>query len=464
MGELTMALIPDSKFGGLEMARLLDPIRGLEGHAVMPDDPGYEPARRVFNGMIDRRPALIVRPAGTDDVARAITYARDRDLRLAVRGGGHNVAGNAVVDGGVVIDHSVLREVRVDAASEVADAQPGATWYDFDQASQGYGLATTGGLISSTGVAGFTLGGGIGWLVRRHGLACDNLVEADLVTADGGLARAGEGSDPDLLWALRGGGGNFGVVTRFRFRLHPCGPVTGGLLGHPRPAAGEVLRFWRDFIRSAPRELTTIAALMTTPEGHPAVGIALCHAGPPEQAGRDIRPLREFGPPLMDQVGVMPYTVLQSALDPTAPIGMRNYWKSDFLDELTDDAIDAVIEGANASQSPLSQIHIHHLGGAMAEEPAGGAAFAGRRAGFVYNIIGMWPDAGLDQANIDWTRSVFDALKPFSRGAAYINFLGDDGQDRIRAAYGASYARLSTIKRRLDPDNVFRMNQNILPG
>jgi FAD/FMN-containing dehydrogenase len=446
------------------MAGTIGPIRGIRGQILSPADADYETARRVFNGMMDRRPKMIIRPSGIADVDRCVAYARDHGLPLSIRGGGHNVAGNAVADGGLVIDHSHLRQVTVDAANQIADAQPGATWYDFDQATRVHGLATTGGLISSTGVAGFTLGGGIGWLVRRHGLACDNLVEADVITAEGLKLRAAEDGDRDLLWALRGGGGNFGVVTRFRFRVHPLGPVAGGLLVHPRPKAAEVLRFWRDFVREAPEELTTIAALMTTPDGHAAVGLALCHSGSPIQAKLDLTPLREFGPPAMDHVETMPYTVLQTALDPTAPIGARNYWKSDFLPELTDDAIDAFVEGANRMLSPLSQVHIHHLGGAAAREPRGGSAFGHRRAGFVYNLIGMWNDPAEDSTHVAWARSLFDGLRPFSAGAAYVNFLGDDGQERVRAAYGPGYARLAELKRRYDPDNVFCLNQNILPN
>jgi FAD/FMN-containing dehydrogenase len=446
------------------MASTIGPIGGIRGQVLSPGDQDYDAARRVFNGMIDRRPKMIVRPADIADVGRCVAYARDHGLPLSIRGGGHNVAGNAVADGGLVIDHSNLRQVTVDAANQTADAQPGATWHDFDHATRAYGLATTGGLISSTGVAGFTLGGGIGWLVRKYGLACDNLVEAEVITADGRNLRAAEDGDRDLLWALRGGGGNFGVVTRFRFRVHQLGPVTGGLLVHPRSKAVEVLRFWRDFVRDAPHELTTIAALITTPEGQPAVGIALCHAGSPAQAKLDLRRLREFGPPIVDHVDTMLYAVLQTTLDPTAPFGSRNYWKSDFLQELTNDAIDAVVDGANRISSPLSQVHIHQLGGAVAREPRGGSAFGYRGAGFVYNLIGMWTDPAEDSEHIGCIRSLFDDLRPFSAGAAYVNFLGDDGQDRIRAAYGDGYARLADLKRRYDPENVFCMNQNILPA
>lgn len=439
-------------------------IPGLKGQALYEGDPEWEAARHVFNGMIDRRPALIVRPSDADDVALAIAYARDHGLPIAIRGGGHNVAGSATVDGGLVIDHSQLRRVSVDGRLKTADAEPGATWLDFDQATQRHGLATTGGLISSTGVAGFTLGGGIGWLVRKHGLACDNLSEAEVVTADGKIVKAREDGDPDLLWALRGGGGNFGVVTRFRFRLHPLGNVTGGLLGYPRLKAVDVLRFWREFVSKAPDELTSIAALMTTPEGHPAIGIAVCHAGPLPKAEADLRSLRGFGQPVVDEIRPVEYTALQTSLDKTAPYGARNFWKSDFMNELTDDAIEVLVEAANRMASPLSQIHIHHLGGAMLREPTGGSAFAHRGSPFIYNLISTWKDAEQDSIQINWAKSAFDELRPYSRGEAYLNFLGDESPDRAVAAYGASLSRLSQLKRRYDSDNTFGLNQNIAPA
>lgn len=445
-------------------AESLISIPDLKGEALYEGDAEWEAARHVFNGMIDRRPAVIVRPSGAGDVALAIAYAREHRLRIAIRGGGHNVAGTATVDGGLVIDHSRFRKVSVDTRSQTADAEPGATWLDFDQATQKHGLATTGGLISSTGVAGFTLGGGIGWLVRKHGLACDNLSEAEVVTADGEIAKASEDGDPDLLWALRGGGGNFGVVTRFRFRVHPLGAVTAGLLGYPRPQAVDVLRFWREFVSKASDELTSIAALMTTPEGHPAVGIALCHAGPLRKAEAELKSLRSFGHPVVDEIRAVRYTALQTSLDATAPYGARNYWKSDFMRELTDDAIEVLVEAANRMESPLSQIHIHHLGGAMLREPIGGSAFALRGSAFLYNLIGTWKDAEHDSIHINWARSVFDELRPHSSGEAYLNFLGDEGPDRAMAAYGTSLARLSDLKHRYDPDNTFRLNHNIAPA
>lgn len=446
------------------MTRALGTIKGLKGQALREENPGYEAACHVFNGMIDRRPAVIVRPVDAADVAISLAYSREHGLPVAIRGGGHNVAGNAMTDGGLVIDNSQLRKVSVDPDARTADVEPGATWSDFDRATQAFGLATTGGLISTTGVAGFTLGGGIGWLVRKHGLACDNLIEADVVTAEGNLLRAAMNGDRDLLWALRGGGGNFGVVTRFRFELHPLREVTGGLLGYPRARAIEVLRHWRDFVIDAPPDLTTIAALMTTPDGHPAVGIALCHAGSPADAAPDVKTLRSFGPAAADHVATMPYTALQTSLDSTAPHGVRNYWKSDFAAELTDDAIEVLVRGANRMSSSLSMVHIHQLGGAMSREPQGGGAFAHRASAFVYNLIATWTEPGEDSVHIGWARTLFDELRPHSLGAAYLNFLGDDGDDRAAAAYGSSLTRLSELKRRYDPQNVFRANQNIHPA
>jgi FAD/FMN-containing dehydrogenase len=446
------------------MASTVQPL-SIDGEVITPAHPEYDEARRVFNGAIDRRPALIARCTGGADAAAAIAHARENGLPLAIRGGGHNVAGNAVCDGGVVVDFSELRDVRVDAGGRRAVVQPGATWYDFDQAAQAHGLATTGGLISSTGVAGFTLGGGIGWLVRKHGLACDNLVAADVVTASGELVRATDDENPELLWALRGGGGNFGAVTSFEFALHPLTHVSGGMLGHPRERAGEVLRFFRDLCAGAPDELTLIAALLTTPDGHPAVAIAACYAGPEDDAARALQPLHEFGPPVMDQLGPVPYTVLQTALDPSAPRGMQNYWKADFLPELSDQAIDTFVEHANRMASPMAQMHIHHLGGAMRRGPGGaGSAFAHRDAGFVYNLIGLWGDPAETAQHTGLVRDAFEALRPFSAGGAYVNFLGDDGSDRVRAAYGDNFARLAAVKAQYDPENLFRLNQNIPPA
>ncbi len=442
------------------MPSSVEPL-ALEGDVITPGHEEYETARKVFNGLIERRPALIARCASTHDVVATLAYARRQGLPLAIRGGGHSVAGDAVCDDGVVIDFSDLREVRVDGVRNIAVAQPGATWFDFDQASQAYGLATTGGLVSSTGIAGLTLGGGIGWLVRKHGLTCDNLIAAEVVTADGNVLRASESENPDLFWALRGGGGNLGVVTSFEYRLHPLEHVLGGMVVHPRDRAHDVLRFFGTLCADAPDELTMIAALITSPDGHAAIALAACYSGPVAEGERALKPLRKFGPPILDQLAVMPYTVLQTSLDSTAPWGSLNYWKADFLSELSDRAIDLIVEQAGRMYSPLSGLHVYQLGGAMSRVAADATAFSHRNAGFVYNLIGTWLAPAETAAHSAWPKQAFEALRPVSAGGAYVNFLGNEGQHRIRAAYGPNYQRLVALKQRYDPNNLFRLNQNV---
>jgi FAD/FMN-containing dehydrogenase len=447
----------------LDEATIQDFRASLRGQVVLPGDADYDDARKVWNGMIDRRPALIARCAGIGDVSRAIRFARNQNLLLAVRGGGHNVTGAGTCDSGLVIDLSPMKAVQVDSERCTARVEPGATWKDFDEEAQQYGLATTGGLISSTGVAGFTLGGGIGWLVRKHGLACDNLISAEVVTTDGQLVRANASENPDLYWGLRGGGGNFGVVTAFEFALHPVATVVGGVVAHPLPSARKVLHFYRHFIATAPEELTTLVNFATTPEGKQIIGIAACYAGPVEQGAEVMRPLKAFGPPAMDMMGPLPYTALQQANDPRAPAGLQNYWKAAFLRDLSDEAIDAIIEYATHVTSPLSMIHLHQLGGAMNRVAADATAFGHRDSEFVVNIIGMWQEPGDNEQHIDWARGLFAALQPYAHGA-YINFLGDEGQERVRSAYGLNYERLVALKNKYDPTNLFRLNQNIRPG
>jgi FAD/FMN-containing dehydrogenase len=447
----------------LDEATIQDFRAGLRGQVILPGDVDYDDARKVWNGMIDRRPTLIARCAGVADVSRAIRFARDQQLLLAVRGGGHNVTGAGTCDRGLVIDLSPMKAVQVDSERRTARVEPGATWKEFDQETQQYGLATTGGLISSTGVAGFTLGGGIGWLVRKHGLACDNLISAEVVIASGQLVHANAGEHPDLYWGLRGGGGNFGVVTAFEFALHPVSTVVGGVVAHPLPRAREVLHFYRRFIATAPDELTTLVNFATTPEGKQIIGLAACYAGPVEQGAEVMRPLKEFGPPAMDMMGPLPYTALQQANDPRAPAGLQNYWKAAFLRDLSDEAIEAMIEYATHATSPLSMIHLHQLGGAMNRVAADATAFGHRDSGFVVNIIGMWPAPGDNDKHIDWARGLFAALEPCAHGA-YINFLGDEGEARVRAAYDTNYERLVALKNKYDPTNLFRLNQNIRPA
>jgi FAD/FMN-containing dehydrogenase len=445
----------------------------LEGELVLPRDAGYEAARRVWNGAIDRRPAAIARCTGRADVARALAFALREKLPVAVRGGAHNVAGNATVDSGLVIDLSRLKAIRVDAAARRAAAEPGVTWAEFDRAAAAFGLATTGGLISTTGIAGFTLGGGIGWLMRAHGLTCDNLLSAEVVTADGRTLQASEAENPDLFWALRGGGGNFGIVTRFEYRLHPVSSVTAGLVLHPAARASEMLRHYREIAATAPDALTMMFGFLTAPpapfvpqrlQGKPAVAVLVCHTGDPAEGAELVRPIKAMGPPAADAIGVMPYTALQSMLDAGAPAGLLNYWKGAYLDELSDAAIETLVEHGARMGSPLCQLHVHQMGGAVARVAPEATAYSHRRAGFAVNVVGMWGDPSESDRHTGWARATAAALAPFATGGVYVNFLGDEGEQRVRAAYSeGTYARLAELKAKYDPENVFRLNQNIRP-
>ncbi len=444
----------------------------LRGELVLPGDTAYDEARSVWNGMIDRRPVLIARCTGTSDVKVAIGFARSEGLTVAARGGSHNVAGNATCDGGLVIDLSPMKGVRVDVDGRTMLAQGGLTWGELDQETQAFGLATTGGLVTSTGVAGFTLGGGIGWLMRKHGLACDNLISADVVTADGQTVRVSETENAELLWGLRGGGGNFGVVTEFQFRLHPVSQVFGGLVAWPAQAARDVLRFWRDWVRDTPDELCTMAAFLYAPpepfvpqevHGTPIFAIACLHLDPEGGAEDDLRPLRDLSP-AVDVLGPMPYTAIQGMFDAGVPRGSRNYWRSGYVDALTDDAIDAIISHTDKIPAPLGQVHVHQLGGAMSRVPAGATAFGNRDAGFLMNYIGLWLDPAEDVANTAWVRAASDAMAPYGTGARYVNFLADEGDAGVRSAYEAdTFKRLQNLKATYDPTNFFHLNQNIQP-
>lgn len=447
----------------------------LRGTVILPGDDAYEATRRVWNGMIDKRPALIVQCAGVADVVAAVQFARDHDLLVAVRGGAHNVAGNAVCDGGMVIDLSRMKSVRVDPSARTARAEPGLTWGEFDRETQAFGLATTGGLVSTTGIAGFTLGGGVGWLVRKYGSTSDNLLSADVVTADGRFVTASEKENPDLFWGIRGGGGNFGVVTSFEYRLHPVGPmVMGGAVFHPASKAKELLRFHRDFAARAPEDLTTLVVFLTAPpapfipeqfQGTPMVAVACCYAGSLEDAAPVVQPLKEFGPPVVDLVGPIPYRALQAMFDETAPPGIQNYWKSHYLQGLGDETIDALVDHARDIPSPMSAVHIHHLEGAVGRVGEDGTAFGHRKSPFILNLVSMWTDPAESEKNIRWTREFHAAMQPFSDGGVYVNFMGEEEPDRVRAAYGdAKYRRLMDLKDKYDPTNFFRMNQNIRPS
>jgi FAD/FMN-containing dehydrogenase len=445
----------------------------LGGELVVPGDPGYDEARSVWNGMIDRQPAMIARCHATSDVIAAIGFARSEGLTVAVRGGGHNVAGNATCDGGLVIDLSPMKSVQVDAQARTVRAEGGLTWGELDRETQAFGLATTGGLVTSTGIAGFTLGGGIGWLMREHGLACDNLISALLVTADGQTVRASETENAELLWGLRGGGGNFGVVVEFEFRLHRVSHVYGGLLGWPASAGGEVLRFWREWVTDTPDQLCTMAAFLYAPpepfvpaevQGTPIFALACCHTDPEGAAEHAFRALREHGPAL-DVLGPMPYTAIQGMFDAGVPRGSRNYWRSAYLDGLSDAAIDTIVENAAGVPFPLGQLHIHQMGGSMSRVPAGATAFGNRDSAFLMNYIGLWLDPAEDDANIAWVREASDAVMPHSTGARYVNFLADEGTGGVRSAYEAeTFTRLQSLKAQYDPTNFFHLNQNIPPA
>jgi FAD/FMN-containing dehydrogenase len=450
-------------------------IDGFRGRLIRADDADYDSARAVWNGAIDRRPRLIARCIGTADVIRAVRFARDHDLAIAIRGGGHNVAGSAVCDDGMVIDLSAMRGVRVDPAGRRAWVQGGALWGDVDHETQAHGLATTGGIVSHTGVAGLTLGGGVGWLMRKHGLTVDNLLAVDVVTADGRLLRASEDEHPDLFWALRGGGGNFGVVSAFEFRLHCVGPtVLAGPILWDANDVREVLRFYRDFVRDAPDGLGTVVRFGAAPplpvipqhlHWRPVVMVGTCYSGPIQDGERILRPLRGSGKPLLDLVGPASYMGFQSALDSTVLHGWKYYWKSTHLPELQDDLIDVIVEHAFSCSSPRSYVAMFHLKGAVSRVAEGGTAFGNRQASHAVTLDAVWrPGEEFGDRDRAWTREFFAALGRWREGV-YVNFLGgDEDPGRVREAYGdAVYDRLVDVKTTYDPDNVFHHNQNIRP-
>jgi FAD/FMN-containing dehydrogenase len=447
----------------------------LRGRTILPGDDDFDKSRRVWNGMIDRKPAVIVRCAGVADVIESVNLARAQNLCVSVRGGGHNVTGAAVCDGGMVIDLSAMKGIHVDPTRRTARAQGGVTWGELDRETQVFGLATTGGLISTTGIAGLTLGGGIGWLARKYGLACDNLLSADVVTADGKAVVASPKQNSDLFWALRGGGGNFGVVTSLEYRLHPVGPViTGGVAVYPLDQAASVLRFYRDYISRAPDELNMFPAFFTVPplhafpaelHGKAAIALAVCYAGPADKANRVLAPVRTFGPPQVDVIGPIPYTALQSLFDDSAPYGALSYWKSDTLDELSDRCIDVLVSHTARLPElcPLTIVHIYPLRGAIARVGAHKTAYNHRAERFSTIVSANWFDPAQSETHIEWVRGLWQAMRPYASGGVQPNFLGEEGDERVRAAYGDNYPRLVEVKRRYDPTNFFRMNQNIAP-
>jgi len=449
--------------------------QSLRGRLVRPSDDDYDERRAIWNGAHDRRPALIARCAGVADVIRALEFARSEELQVAVRAGGHSIPGFSSVDGGIVIDLSPMKGIQVDPRRRTARVQPGVTWAELDHETQAFGLATTGGLVSSTGVAGFTLGGGIGWLMRKHGLAADNLIAADVVTADGRFVHATEHENGELFWGLRGGGGNFGIVTSLAFRLHEVGPtITGGAVFYPGDRAGDVLRAYRDWVGGVPDELTTLVNLLTCPpapflpeewHGRPLVAVVGMHKGPADVAERDLRPMRELGAPVADLFGPMPYVAMQSLIDPLWGPGAHSYMKAGFLRGLDDQAIDALVTEHAAVTSPKTEIHVQHLGGAVARVAPHATAFGQRDAPFILNIVASTFTAdGYDDA-VDWAQGLYAALGPALTGGAYINFLSNEGQERVRAAFDpGTYDRLVALKDEYDPDNVFALNQNVRPS
>jgi hypothetical protein len=459
---------------GLDEAVFQELAATFRGQLIRSRDDGYDGARAVFNGMIDRRPALIARCAGVADVIAAVNFARENDLQVAVRGGGHSVPGYAVVHGGVVVDLSPMKGVWIDPEARVARAQAGLTWKELDRETQVFGLAVTGGRVSNTGIAGLTLGGGSGWLERKIGFTVDNLISADVVTADGRFVRASEEQNEDLFWGLKGGGGNFGIVTSFEYRLHPVGPILlGGMLMYPASQAREVLRFYRDFIETAPDELGGGCAFVTAPpepfvpdpvQGTQVLAVVVCYFGPIEEGEAAIQPLREALPPAIDLVQPMPYTVLQSLTDAGTPSGMQNYWKAGFLEELPDEAIDAFVEQAAKVTSPLTQVLLLPMGGALARVPDEEIPLGLRDSVFNFHAISMWADPMDPEKHISWAREMAEATEPWTSERIYLNFIGDEGEERVRTAYDPEkFRRLVALKDKYDLTNLFRLNQNIQP-
>ncbi len=440
------------------------PTIDLQGDVVRPGDLEYDSARAVFNAMIDRKPLAILRCREAADVVRGIAFARQHDLALSVRSGGHNVAGNAVCDGGIMLDLSPMKYLQVDPDHGSAQAGPGLLLGDLDRATQQYGLAVPLGVMSKTGIAGLTLGGGLGWLNGRYGLACDNLVGAEVVTADGNVLRVGLDEHADLLWGLRGGGGNFGVVTSFTYRLNPVGPVLAGGLSYPWAMAGDVLRFHDRFMATAPDELVTAVSLALDSSGTPQLSIGVCWCGHPDVGISVLRPLREFGPPGQDTIASMPYVALQSAPDAGFPLGRLHYWKSGYLRYLTDAATDTLLEIAAAMPPGTSGIGMQGLRGAASRVGVDATAFPHRAAQYDFLILAQWADRRDSERNIAWARDSFAAMQPHLEDAVYVNNLGTEGPDRVRAAYGPNHQKLAELKRRYDPKNIFRLNQNVPPA
>lgn len=437
----------------------------LRGQLLFPGEDGYDQARTLWNGMIDKRPALIIRCAGASDVIQAVNFAREHKLLVSVKGGGHNVAGNAVCNDGLMIDLSSMRSIRIDPVKRIARAEAGALWSDMDHEAQAFGLATTGGTVSHTGIAGLTLGGGQGWLMCKYGLTCDNLLSVDIITADGRFLTASDTENEDLFWAVRGGGGNFGIVTSFEYRLHPVGPnILGGMMLYPIHQAKEVFRFYRDYSMSTPKELGVIAGLLNLPDGTLAVAIVAGWIGPLYEGGNVLKPLRDFGSPIADMIAEMPYTQLQSIFDAAVPHGMHRYLKMGYIPQIDDEFIEITIKHTMRKPSPYSIVLFNCIKGAVTKVDPKQTPFVHRNEAWHFEIFSQWTDSAEAEQNISWVRNFWHETEPFTRGVG-VNFLdADDVADRVRLAYGANYDRLVSLKRKYDPNNFFRLNNNINPA
>jgi FAD/FMN-containing dehydrogenase len=448
------------------MSAITDLAATFRGDLITPSTPEYDAARKVWNGMIDRRPTHIARCKSVSDVQSAIRFGRENGVPVAIRGGGHNAAGLGVCDNGIVVDLAGLRDVIVDPIERIARVGGGARWSDLDHATAPHGLATTGGVISSTGVGGLTLGGGLGWLMRSYGLACDNLVGAEVVTADGRVLRANERENSDLFWALRGGGGNFGVVTSFEFKLHPVSTIFGGMLLYPLSRARDALRVYREVTQSAADALTVFAAMMHSPDGVPVVGFVMCYNGAPEDGERAIAKIRAFDTPVAGEVGPMPYTALQGMLDAGFPPGLQVHWRSEFIQSIPDEFIEAAVSAYERVPSPLSAMLLEQFGGAVKRVPAEETAYDLRDCDYNLVIVSRWADPADADRNVAWARETSTAMQPFTNGRVYVNYIGaGEATDRVRAAFGArKFAELAQVKRKYDPDNLFQINQNIPPA
>ena len=456
--------------------QILEGLRaGLRGELCLPGDAGYEEARTLWNAMIDRRPALVVRASSAADVMRTVRFADEHGLLLAVRGGGHNIAGNAVCDGGLMLDLSLMRGIRVDPGARTVRVEPGARLSDLDRETQAFGLATPVGINSTTGVAGLTLGGGFGWLSRKHGLTVDNLLSADVVTAKGEMLEASASANPDLFWAIRGGGGNFGVVTSFELKLHPVGPqVIAGLIVHPFAHARAVLAAYRRAVQSAPDEMCCWVVMRKAPplpflppeaHGTEVVILALCYSGNPANAEAAIAPFRSIGSPIAVAIGEQPFAGWQTAFDPLLAPGERNYWKSHDFVEISDPLIDVMLDAVRKLPTPHCEVFIAHLGGAVNRVAADATAYPHRNVEFIMNVHTRWSSKAEDASCIAWARTMYDATAPFATGGVYVNFMPEDESQRVRTgAYGPNYERLAKLKAKYDPRNLFRMNQNVTPA